>query len=79
MPVSSVEKYRIDGRQRSRTSMVRTGSQLEREAGGAEADPEDASERVSALERIVIEAIDQADAETGYRVWQASYRLTDVG
>lgn len=55
--------------------MIRAGSQLERGARGTNAAPEDPNERIAAPERIVIEAIDQTDPETGYRVRQALYRL----
>ena len=41
------------------------GSQLGREARGANAEPDDPSERVSAFERAMIEAIEQADVVTG--------------
>ncbi len=56
-------------------AMIRAGSQLEREARGANADPEDPSERVSAFERAVIEAIEQADVVTAQRVRHAIYLL----
>ena len=44
-------------------------------ARGTDAESDDPGERVRAFENIVIEAIEQADPETGRRIRQALYRL----
>jgi hypothetical protein len=57
-------------------SMINSGQKLEREARGANIDTtEDPAVRVREFERIVLDAIDQADPDTGRRVREAIYRL----